>query len=459
MFSLSKIRKEISFEFKLTHGVMTAASGKLSIPYLEIIDRKEFGEQLVVLDFIKSNKKKIFGVTSCASIRLSIYYSLLYPDTPFGNQHIYKSNSLRTIISLENIQVNKKIVLPDWNSNSRNSGFIRNNSISSTTKYQTLKPSKSKYETINFKTNRIYFNKTIISNWSPKKISKKQSSMTNDLIDTRKKKTNQAKVKELTNEMTKLLFPVKKLIVNKKIERKYKTQISIGQKAIKKKQASREELLQKSSFNEEFSREIDDYVHINTKYVDSLNFKEDFLINLNAIKEVNDKISVTSNDASMIVKAFFKMNDNYDRNHEYLISKYKFFKKGISRMIDNTKKMKEILDEYSLINNILTYTNDSMKIGEVKNHSYVDIEKALTKELKLIKFFRLEYDHEQETQKEKRLLEDIVDKICLQDGFRSLSETMKGKFISFYKKKGDNRLERLLTRSVNNESKDEVEVS
>ena len=66
-----------------------------------------------------------------------------------------------------------------------------------------------------------------------------------------------------------------------------------------------------------------------------------------------------------------------------------------------------ILDYRAIYNNLQINLFQNVSTHQ-REKLLCDIERALIKELKLIKFFRLEYDHEEHINNEKKLLYDIV---------------------------------------------------
>jgi hypothetical protein len=427
---------------KLIHGVTTVSSKELKISYLEISERKESGDRLIIMEFNKFIKKKIFGNLPYSSLRIGLTYNLNYPDTPFGNQYVYKSNSQKSIVNLNNIELNKKMSLPIWPS--RNQGFLRNNSPGST--YQTFKQSKQKNEkTVNFKSNRIYFNKTIISTWSPKKITKKQSTTfsNNDDYILNKRKDNQKKIKKLKEQIAKVLLP--KVSVMKPISKQIIKLRGNTRSKTKKRTLKDTNDLHRSSFNEDFSKDNEnEFFNFKANFLESLNFKDEINQHINTAKQISDKICINKQDIEFIIKKFLLTHEVYNKQYDYLMKKYTFYKNNISLVIKNTKLMDGLSNEYELVNNILTYTNDVTKLKEYRNHVLIDIERALIKEFKLIKFFRLEYDHEHHISNEKKLLKKSLDNIINSAQFITLSDSTKTKIIKFYKNQTEEDIQHLL---------------
>ena len=429
---------------KLSHGVTTVSLKEFKISYLEISERKESGDKLIIMEFNKFIKKKIFGNLPYSSLRIGLTYNLNYPDTPFGNQYVYKSNSQKNIVNLNNIELNKKLSLPEWPS--RNQGFIRNNSAGST--YQTLKQTKQKNEkTINFKSNRIYFNKTIISTWSPKKITKKQSTTlsNNDDLIFNKRKENLKKIKKLKDQIAKVLLPKETKV--KPISKQIIKLRGNSRSKTKKKTLKETNDLQRSSFNEDFSRDNENEIfnlNANTNFYESLNFKDETNQHINTAKQISDKICINKEDIEFIIKKYLQTHELYNKQYDYLMKKYTFYKKNISIVMKNNKLIDDLANEYQLVNNILNYTNDVTKLKEFRNHVLIDIERALIKEFKLIKFFRLEYDHEQHISNEKKILRKSLDNIINSTNFNSLTDSTKSKIIQFYKTRTEEDIQHLL---------------
>lgn len=386
------------------------------------------------MDFNQNSKRKIFGLIPYSSIRFATSYCFIYPDTPFGNQNIYKSNSLRNIVNLANIKVNKKIVLPEWHSRNKSTGgaYISNN-MGSTTKTNTKTTSKCNNN--NFKKIKMYFNKTIISSWSPKKVTKKQSynNINTDLII----KENKRKIKDLHNKIAKVMLP------NEKFEKKNPIKIckmvaEIRAKSQKKKVNKLNET-QKSIFSEQQSMDMNDffdYNNLNDKFFSMLNFNQQIQDSLIPIydMDINNKTTLNKEEIKEIIQVFFNIQNIYTENYLNLFNKNKLFKKKYSDIIYRLDLIDDILKEYKLIQNNLSYKNDSKALTELRDQNLESIEKSLLRELRLIKYFRLQYDYEEHKNNEKKLLKDIIMKITQSDKFTKLSEDKRKNIVRLFNK-------------------------
>lgn len=387
------------------------------------------GEHLFVLEFNKLYKKKIFGLMPYSSVRMSVRYYFTYPDTPFGNQHVYKSNSLKSIVNLKDIKLNKKISLPEWNS--RNKGLFRNNSVGLSSKLSSNKAKVGTYESMNCKSNRIYFNKTILSTSSPKKIYKightHSTSQTNiEKMRKEKEKEKNKKLRDLQVGIARVLLPAQKPI--KKKPTSFVQMIAEMRAKSKTKTKKNQNEMQKSIFYEDPSTFVDFNQPVE-EVLNNYNYLGEMNMILNSVIAMSRKDNFTKEDVFHTISSFFMIDNLYKKQHNILMERNKFFKAKLSSFIRNIESIENILNEYNLINNLLYMTSKSTSIKEQRNDCLLKVERALIKELKLVKFFRLEYDHEQHINNEKRLLQDIIGKIAKSDNFQSLPSDKKTKIV------------------------------
>ena len=439
-FNFSKTRKIISIDARLMKGTTTIAEGPINISMLLIHERKEVSEQLIILDMNKNYKRKLFGLIPYTSFRFSIGLSFFYSDTPFGNQYIYKSNSIKNV-NLEGIKKEKNILIKEWPS--RNLGFVRNNSVCvGTTKYK-----KKESETTNFKSIRMFFNKTIIlSTYSPKKISRRIEPKSKIAIK------NKQKLAEVKKGISQIYFPKQQNTQNTKkhLSKNVKEIVARSVNKMKKKDDN-----QKSMFSEQHSIEVFDNnnnMQTNEIFFTTLNNQRIIEQNLKDINEFHSHFNSKNNKeldmkqaAVILIDKCINIVKVYAETYNMLIKKNHYCKKALSKWQMNIQKVDELNDEYTKLVTFLVHMENSTNFKSKRDNDLVNIIRGLIKELKLIKFFRMkEYDEKQYSDYQKKILLNTFSNVKNNPFyFNKLSDENKKKVSDFA-----NRYEKLETKEI-----------
>ena len=434
---MHKIRKEIKLNIKLIIGVITIADGELIIPKFNLFERIETGEQVIVLNFTEYSKKKIFEISSYLTVRIAIAYYIKYSDTPFFSQHVYKPKSINSVVDLEKVVINKNI--PIYSYWSKNKGYFFNN-LSLNTRRNLNYYNNSKHNVIKsrtFKNNIIYFNKSIDDLYYPETIKIEDNEITLEKLDItikEKKCKNKKAIKDLKREISKVLVPPtlnnnkNKIIASSSII----IDKNIDKPLILVKRKSSD--IHKSKIQEEISRDLENMQMMfinNNEFLHSLNYKSLIEFQMNLIRDYFNVAIVNKSDVINIVKLFFQMHENiYTKQYYILINRNKKLKECLSALISRINIIDSILEDYNLIYNILEFNNNVSTLKQYKDECLCNIQKTLIKELKIVKFFKLEYDHDHIINNEKVLLKNIISKIAQSDQYKYLSYITKKKIVS-----------------------------
>ena len=414
----------------------------MKISFLQILDRNESGEQVLILNFNEHNKKAEFGSIPYSTIRMASSYSFIFPDTPFGKQHVYKAHSIKNIIDLNKIKVNKKIFLPEWPSRNKSCGvrggggvstFIKNDSCGSLGQTKSM----TKLKNDDYKKNRLYFNKTMMADWTPKTISKKEDSNYTVNNEIRKKEIKR-KLKDFHNKILKTLIPKdeKRKIGSNNV---YYSQVNEFLNQNTKKNTKKSIDNQLSIFSEQKSIDEDllDYNQANDDFFSILSYEQELKLFISKLKDYNiNQLDDSDTDRKRIreiINSFFEITNIYKKSNEILLEKNRYYKTLLESIHKKLEMIASITEDYKLISNKLSNACVSTSLSDHRENCLCSIERSLIKELKLVKFFRLEYDQEKQEDNERNLLFDIISNITVSSGFNKLNKKKKERFVSKFK--------------------------